>query len=215
MAWGCCREPHASGPLQKEMTCTALRISRTGARCNLSFDRSHSALYRGLHLCLSLMLMTEGLLEAWQVHDEINLFLLDRIPDGGFRAVTLLKNGQPSTGRNVAKVFAHMHAVRVSHVGRDFLKNVPRFETGAEPGRAELVEAFRASGHAVAGRIARIVEMQERIKDRHGIVLLGYLISHESHHRGQILLALKQSGIRMPEEFRFRIWEHWFRPKLQ
>ena len=29
------------------------------------------------------------------------------------------------------------------------------------------------------------------------------------------LLAMKQSGIRMPDEARFGIWEHWFRPKLK
>jgi hypothetical protein len=117
--------------------------------------------------------MIEDLLEMWRVHEEINLFLLERIPDAGFHAVTLLKNGQPSTGRTVAKVFAHLHAVRVAHVGRDFLKGIPRFETGASPDRAELIAAFRASGPAVEGRLARIAERRERIKERSGIVLLG------------------------------------------
>ena len=51
--------------------------------------------------------MLAALLEMWRTHDEINLYLLRHIPDDGFRACTLLKNGQPSKGRNVTHFSAH------------------------------------------------------------------------------------------------------------
>ena len=156
--------------------------------------------------------MVERILEIWRTHEDINRLLLTRLPDNAFFALTLLKNGLPSKGRNVAKVFAPVHELRCSHLTRAFLPGVPRFEPGAEPTREQLIEAFTAASSAVESRLAVIINGNERIKDRDGLVLLGYLMTHEAHHRGQILLACKQSAIRMPEEFRWDIWSHWFRP---
>jgi uncharacterized damage-inducible protein DinB len=159
--------------------------------------------------------MTEAIQEVWRVHDEISLWLIENLPEEAFEATTLLKNGERSKGRTVAQVFAHMHNLRRMHIGREFLAGVPKFDYADCPDRDILLAAFRASGAGIAKRLTRLIETGEQKKDRTGMALLGLLISHDSHHRALILLACKQSGVRLPEETRFAIWEHWLTPKLQ
>jgi uncharacterized damage-inducible protein DinB len=157
--------------------------------------------------------MLDDVLEMWRTHDEINFYLLRHIPDDGFGACTLLKNGQPSKGRNVARMFRHMHEARRQHVGREFLTGIPHFEDDAEPSRDELLDAFMKCSKGIEQRLARIVEERSPGKGRPALVVLGAMISHDSHHRGQIVLALKQSGVRIPEQVKFGIWMHWGKPE--
>jgi uncharacterized damage-inducible protein DinB len=40
---------------------------------------------------------------------------------------------------------------------------------------------------------------------------MSYRISHQSHHRGQIMIALRQSGIRLPDSIALQhLWQSWF-----
>jgi uncharacterized damage-inducible protein DinB len=152
------------------------------------------------------------ILEAWRVHNDVNLYLLNHISDAGFSAVTLLKNGQPSSGRNVRRVFAHMLEVRVGKIPKAFSKGLSTLEGEESPSRDLLIAAFKASSDAFERLLPLALARDPSVKNpkRTGMLLFSYLIAHESHHRGQIMLALKQSGTLMREERPYGMWSMWF-----
>jgi uncharacterized damage-inducible protein DinB len=150
--------------------------------------------------------MWKQLLEAWRVNNRINLFLLDRIDQDGL-ACTLSRRG----GRNVARQFAHMHNNRInvlSHWTPDLVKGARVFESKEEPGGDELASAFTESGELVARYIERAsADPKVKTSKRGLVVAVSYLISHDSHHRGSILLTLKQSGQKVDQDTQYGIWE--------
>ena len=152
------------------------------------------------------------LIEAWEIHNEINLFILDWVPEEGLEAVTLLKTGKPSRGRNVARIFAHMHEVRCSRLElAGTVGDLPRFAGREIPDRVSLREALARSGERAAALVRAAYEDDSPIKGwkRSPAALLAYWMVHEAHHRGQIAQALKQSGVRPPDEVSYGTWGYW------
>jgi uncharacterized damage-inducible protein DinB len=147
----------------------------------------------------------DQVLDTWRIHHRINLYLLEAVPDAALGDVG------PTKGRSVAETFAHLHNVRLmwlKEAAPDLLGVVEKLEKGAALDRATLRTALETSAAAVERLLERGLETG-RVKGfkPHPVAFLGYLVSHESHHRGQIALALKGAGHPLDRKAAYGLWE--------
>ena len=91
--------------------------------------------------------MKSQLVEAWRMGNEVNLYLLKSISD------EYLQDSYAKRTRTVAAQFAHMHNVRLrwlNHVAPKLIGKVESFPKGAQPKKAELKNALKASEEVIA-----------------------------------------------------------------
>ena len=146
------------------------------------------------------------LLETWEIHNSVNLYLLDALDAAALSSLSASK------GRNVGEQFAHMHNVRLMWLkaaAPELLKGLEKIEKDVAQDQKRLRRSLIDSGAAIQTLLSQSLASGGKIKGfkPHAIAFLGYLISHESHHRGQIALSLKQSGHPLDKKTQYGIWE--------
>lgn len=150
--------------------------------------------------------MHEQVLETWDIHNRVNLYLLDSVlPEH-------LIDLSSSRGRTVGEQFAHIHNVRLmwlKQAAPEFMGKLTKIEKEQATSKPLLQKAINESALAMKMLLSKSIESGGKVKGfkPHVTAFLGYLISHESHHRGQIALSLKQSNHPVSKKISFGIWE--------
>ena len=151
-------------------------------------------------------LLEAQLIETWTIHNRINLYLLAAIPDEAF-PITL-----NSKGRSVYALLAHIHNVRLMWLkasAPDLLEGIEKLDSKVIVDRAALTDLLTSSGAAIEALVKRGLESGGKIKNfkPHATAFVGYLISHESHHRGQLELVLRYGGFSLDDKTSYGMWE--------
>jgi len=148
----------------------------------------------------------DSIIESWLINNRVNLKLLDEISDEGLNC-TLSKRG----GRTVALQFAHLHNLRLWRLDRfakEFYGDNRKIDPEGTVNKALLGTCLSESTNAIAAWISKGIDQEGKIKGfkRGAATMTSYLIAHESHHRGSIILTLKQCGYPIQKDIRDGIW---------
>lgn len=151
--------------------------------------------------------MDDPIIETWRINNRINLYLLDAISTESLGSML-----PSSRTRTVARMFVHIHHVRVSRLETappGLFDDVVKFDKAVKVrDKKRLRRALEQSGEAMATYIEMGLAAG-KIKGfkLHPIGFLGYLIAHEAYHRGEICVALTESGHRLEDDVLYGQWE--------
>jgi uncharacterized damage-inducible protein DinB len=144
------------------------------------------------------------LLEAFRHSGSVSEHLVNVLPDALWRVPP------PSgRGRSIAAIVAHMQSVRRTFARMGGARPGPPSLDRNRATRSEAQRALRRStddlavlfGAAIAARRARVKGMPRRVVD-----MLVYLMQHDAHHRGQIVVLAKDLGHEFEGEDMTRLW---------
>jgi uncharacterized damage-inducible protein DinB len=158
----------------------------------------------------------DALLDAWRICNRVTTLLVASLPDALW---PLALSGAPR--RSVRNVAVHLHNCRglwLKSLGRGAGIALPAKLDPKSATRARTVVALARSGEAIlrllragianGGDFPGVASaFHYGAMPRNAVLFCAYAVSHEAHHRGQLLVMARQLGHRLPPEVVAGLWQ--------
>jgi uncharacterized damage-inducible protein DinB len=148
----------------------------------------------------------KSLLDTFAINERANQLLLDNIAPEAWEAPP-----PSSRGRSIADIAAHIHNVRLMWLAAaDKSAKIPAKLDADKASRADIQTGLKASAAAIQALIQKgLADPAGRVPNFKPdvVAFVGYLVSHDSHHRGQISMLAREVGQPVPPKAGFGLWE--------
>jgi uncharacterized damage-inducible protein DinB len=143
--------------------------------------------------------------------DRMNQMLIEHLDPAAWKAKP------PGKVRTIAAIFTHMHNVRSKWIRLtaphlEVPRQLNRAHCTPQQARAGLAESAARCAETLAealggtGRVAGFHRDGWAPPWPAGVEMLCYMLAHEAHHRGQVLMLAHQLGFPLPQKVMAGIW---------
>jgi uncharacterized damage-inducible protein DinB len=159
--------------------------------------------------------LSESVLAAWRTNCRVTAFLVEHLPESVWDAEV------PGVARRTVRtIAAHLHNCRASWIrtlGEEHGIRAPALVDPRRVSRRQLLVALERSSKGIEDLLALGIAAGGQVPPSKRYVwrnlaldvghVLTYFVTHEGHHRGQIVMVARQVGQRLPPEITGGLWQ--------